>query len=413
MSLLRRAGAAGLVLAAVGAVLAVPAGAHEPRGNPDGSPRMDLEVMVTPELSGRLTPGGTDSRISVDGFGNRFAVARKEDVQTAVGVDQRARTATRAAAWSWVSSDEGRTWDNLETVTRGLDGFVPQGSARDVASGASVTLVGEALPAVVLVRRVVATSRGRLTPSTPVAVPVTVVAEELSLATDGRTALLAVVSASTTTTARSSDGGATWAPGPALEGRCDVSTAPAARRVAHAACLVGDRLVLRTSRDAGASWTSRALGSADSRIPETTPSVDTGPDGAPHVLSGMTLLRERGGRVLSQNLATRPGRYAGASLSVSNRGRLAVGAYRQSAPNEPWTVETALFTPGKRPVWFGFADHDPTTVAGAAAPASVGTSVDTDPQGRLQLTWAATYLHSEELGRPLLRNVFTIRSNTT
>jgi hypothetical protein len=76
-----------------------------------------------------------------------------------------------------------------------------------------------------------------------------------------------------------------------------------------------------------------------------------------------------------------------------------------------------MATPGSRPVWYDFADHDPVTPNGAANPPSAATSLDTDPQGRLQMVWASTFLHSPssaaELDRPLLRNVFAARSVTS
>jgi hypothetical protein len=413
----RRLLAAVLATAAgIGVCAALPAAAHNPRNTPAGAPRMDLEVMVTPELEGRITPGGTDPLVAVDGFGNRFAVARKEDSQTAVGVDTRARAAVRTAAWAWTSDDDGLTWHNLDTVTRGADGLVVQGAGRDLASAGATTLVAESYGATVLVKRVTSQGKGRLveqlptlvqTPGGALAAPV--------LATNGKDAVLGVPALDGgTATYRSSDGGATFVAGPVLEGTCDLATDPRpAVRTVHAACAVGDAVLLRTSRDgAGTFSPSRALTSVDRRGGGAAVRVDVAKDGSPYVLSGMRLTRLVRGRPVTQDLQVLAGEHAGTSFAVSSRGRIAAAAYHRAKATGGWQVMVALFTPGSRPVWYPFADHDPVTPPGAAPP-SVETSIDTDPQGRLQLVWASTFLHSEELGRPLLRNVFTSRSVTS
>jgi hypothetical protein len=402
--------------AGVGVCAALPAGPHNPRDTPKGAPRMDLEVMVTPELEGRITPGGTDPLVSVDGWGNRFAVARKEDAQSLVGVDQRARTATRAAAWAWTSDDDGLTWRNLDTVTRGLDGLAPQGLGRALASGGSQTLVAEAYAGAVLVKRVSATGKGRLVEQLPVLVPTPAGATgAVSVATNGAQALLVVPALDGSSASfHSPDAGASWAAGPALEGTCSAAADPRpAVRAFHVACATGGSVVLRSSRDGAATFAApRVLAPVDARGGGSAASVDVGPDGTPYVLSGLRLSRVLGSRVVTQDLRVRTGDHAGASFAVSRSGRVALAAYHRSGPGAVWTVMTALFTPGTRPVWYGFSDHDPVAPPGAEPP-SVATSVDTDPKGRLQAVWASTFLHSAELGRPLLRNVFTARSVTS
>ena len=398
--------------AGAGVLAAVPAAAHNPRDTPQGAPRMDLEVMVTPELEGRITPGGTDPLVSVDGFGNRFAVARKEDAQAVVGVDQRSRTATRAAAWAWTSSDDGLTWTNLETLPRGAEGLVPQGTGRDLASAGPLTLLAESSAGAVLVTRTTAAGKGRLVGQAPAVVPVPGGAAGAPVvATNGREAVLgAPTLAGGTAVFRSSDAGATWTAGPVLDGACDVAADPrTATRTWHAACAAAGRVVLRTSRDGAASFAApTALGPATAR-----PQADVGPDGTPYVLSGLRLTRLVRGRAVTQDLTVLRGEHRGASFAVSNRGRVAATTYRRSGPGEPWTVLVALFTPDTRPVWYDFADHDPATPQGASAPPALATSVDTDPRGRLQAVWASTFLHSAELDRPLLRNVFAARSVTS
>jgi hypothetical protein len=411
----RRVLAAVLVTAVgAGVVAAFPASAHNPRNTPAGAPRMDLEVMVTPEIEGRITPGGTDPVVSVDGFGNRFVVARKEDAQTLVGVDQRARLAARAAPWSWTSSDDGLTWQNLDVLPRGAEQLLPQGVSRDVASAGPLTVLAENRGAAVVVQRVVAGGKGRITSAGTTVVATTLpgaVGADLALATNGRDAVVAVAgpAATNVTELGNADGLVTGSSG--LPGSCDVAADPRpTARAFWAACTDG---ALHRSTDGGATFSKAG------RFPaaQGRPQVDVGPDGTPYVLTGTTLVAVRGGRTTTQDLAVPRGEHSGTAFAVSNRGRVAVTTYTRSAPGEGWHVQVAMFRPGSRPVWYDFADHDPVTPLGAAAPPSESTSVDTDPLGRLQMVWASTFLQSDapvtQLDRPLLRNVFAARSVTS
>ena len=396
--------------AGAGVCAALPAAAHNPRDTPRGAPRMDLEVMVTPEIEGRITPGGTDPVVSVDGFGNRFVVARKEDAQTVVGVDQRARTATRASAWAWTSADDGLTWENLDVLPRGAEQLLVQGVSRDLASAGPLTVVAESRGAAVVVSRVVATGKGRFATATTAVSTTTLpgsVNGDVSVATNGSDAVLAVALPSgPTTVARVLADDVAVTAGTSLPGSCDVAAdaRPGARAV-WAACSDG---ALHRSTDGGAVFALVARGASGAR-----PQVDVGPDGTPFVLSGATVSRLRGTRLVAQDLALPRGDVRGLSFAVSSRGRVAVGAYTRAAAGQGWHVQVTLFTPGTRPVWYDFANHDPVTPQGASEPPSVATGVDTDPKGRLQLVWASTFLHSAEVDRPLLRNVFTARSVTT
>lgn len=411
----RRLLAAVLATAVGGGVLvAGPATAHNPRETPKGAPRMDLEVMVTPELEGRITPGGTDPVVSVDGFGNRFVVARKEDAQTVVGVDPRARAATRASAWAWTSSDDGLTWQNLDALPRGAEQLLPQGTARDVTSAGSVTLLAEDRGAVVVVHRVVAAGKGRLADARTTVVSPGLpggTTSQVSLATNGKDAVVAAANtgAASTGLARLDPAGAAVTVQTTLEGSCDVAADPRpAAATFWAVCTDATGIALHRSRDGGASF------AAVTRLPGTArATADVGPDGTLFVLSGRTLTRYTGARAAAQDLALPRGEARGTAFAVSARGRVAATTYTRSAAGEGWHVQVALFSPGSRPVWYDFADHDPATPNGATQPPSVATSVDTDPQGRLQLVWSSTFLHSPELDRPLLRNVFTARSVTS
>ena len=412
----RRLLAAVLVTAVGGGVLAaVPAAAHNPRETPEGAPRMDLEVMVTPELQGRITPGGTDPVVSVDGFGNRFVLARKEDAQSLVGVDQRARAGVRAAGWAWTSADDGLTWTNLDTLPRGAEQLLPQGVARDVDSAGPLTVLAESRGAAVVVQRLTAQRRGQLGAVETALVTGSVpggAAADVDVATNGREALLASASAGSTSVTPVAAGATVVSAGPALPGRCDVAADPrAATRGFWAACLEGSSIVLHSSRDGGATF--RRVAALAASAGAARPQVDVGPDGTPYALAGTRLLRVRGSRVTSQDLALPRGEHRGMAFAVSNRGRVAATVYTRAAAGAGWHVQVAMFSPGARPVWYDFSDHDPATPQGAAEPPSTATSVDTDPQGRLQMVWSSTFLHSAEIDRPLLRNVFAARSVTS
>ena len=414
MTRARRLLAAVLATAVGGGVLAaVPAAAHNPRETPKGAPRMDLEVMVTPELEGRITPGGTDPVVSVDGFGNRFVVARKEDAQTVVGVDPRARTATRASAWAWTSADHGLTWTNLDVMPRGAEQLVPQSLSRDVASHGPLTVIVENYGATSVVHLVAAAGLGRLGSATTLStnpLPGSF-GGDVAVATNGRDAVVvAAPQGGPSSFSRVASGGTLTEEGPVLPGRCDVAADPRpAERRFWASCVVDGSVVLHESRDAGATFTRRTSVAAASPRSQ----VDVAPDGAPYVLTGTTLARLQDGRLVLQQLQMPRGEHAGLAYAVSNRGRIAATAYTRASPAAGWHVQVAMFAPGSRPVWYDFSDHEPVTPPGASAPPSPALSMDTDPLGRLQLVWSSTFLHSPDLDRPLLRNVFAARSVTS
>ena len=418
MTRARRLLAVVLATAVGGGVLAaVPAAAHNPRETPKGAPRMDLEVMVTPELEGRITPGGTDPVVSVDGFGNRFVVARKEDAQTVVGVDPRARTATRASAWAWTSADHGLTWTNLDVMPRGAEQLVPQSLSRDVASHGPLTVIVENYGATSVVHLVAAAGLGRLGSATTLStnpLPGSF-GGDVAVATNGRDAVVvAAPQGGPSSFSQVSPRGTLTKQGPVLPGRCDVAAdpRPATRRF-WASCVVDGSVVLHESRDAGATFTRRASVAAASERSQ----VDVGPDGIPYVLTGTKLAWLRGGRTVLQDLHLPRGEARGSAFAVSNKGRVAATSYHRERAGAPWTVTVTLFSPGSTPVWYGFSDHDPADSGDAPAPPSRSTSVDTDPLGRLQMVWASTFasvsLVDGQGAFVRLRNVFAARSVTS
>ena len=406
--------AAALAVLAVGA--AAPAAlAHPAREERPGAPQLDREVLVPPPLDDQLTPGATDADVSVDGFGNRFTVAVKE---LPASPDPRAPRPARTAAWRWVSVDRGDSWDNVDVLPARADLLLPPASSVAVASDGPRTVLAEDLGGVVRVQPVVAAGLGRFTAGTPAVVP-TGVARRVDVALRGTTALLlAGHPGGGYAVHRSGDGGSSFSLGTVLPDVTGCSLAVDPRRwskVVVASCTRGDQVVVDVSTDDGVSFTRRAVGRADGRTPDRAPTVDVAPDGRLVVLSGMRMLvsRDGGRRWSSQDLQVERGEYRGSTLAVSPRGRVGVAAYRRTAPGAPWTVVTTIFTPGARPVLSDFTAHDPVAPAGASAPPSTRTSLEFGTDGRMQLVWTSTYLHSDDLDRPLLRNVWSIRSNST
>ena len=414
----RRLATAAALAAAV--ALGVPAAAHAPRDAKPGGPRMDLEVRVTPPLAGEVTPGGRDAVVAVDAFGNRFAVARKELATGVVAPDPRARTMARAGAWHWFSDDEGASWENLDLLPRGAETALPERADRDVVSDGARTYVAEVGPAGAVVTPVVATRRGRLAPLAPgvVALVADDAARPSLAAHGGRTVLLATAAPTGGSQVHASyDGGATWGTSAArLPGTaCDLAADPRpGSRTVVAACLQGGDVVLHTSTDDGRTFATRPLGRADVRGGDAgLPQVDVGRDGVPVVLSGLVLRRVLPRGVATQDLRSEPGAYRATALAVSGSGRIGVAAYRLSPGARGWNIVVTVFSAGRAPVWADFAFHDPAGRSAAAGPPSDRLSVDFDPQGRVHALWTSTEVHAAELDRPVLRNVWSVRSTTS
>ena len=77
------------------------------RGTQFGAP-----VKVTPALG-----YGYEPAVYIDHHGNVFATAHKENWQLALAPDLNSPTYTRSMSWAWVSSDNGRTFQDLPGLT--------------------------------------------------------------------------------------------------------------------------------------------------------------------------------------------------------------------------------------------------------------------------------------------------------
>src|SRR4051794_4477178 len=79
--------------------------------SPAGS-KWTTPVKVTP------TNGyGYEPSFIVDGYGNLFATAHKENWQLALAPDANSPTQTRSMSWAWLSTDKGKTWKNPPGLT--------------------------------------------------------------------------------------------------------------------------------------------------------------------------------------------------------------------------------------------------------------------------------------------------------
>ena len=95
-----------LIALAVTAVIGV-AAAHGGAGTAFKAP-----VKVTPDLGFGYEPATV-----VDGYGNIFVTAHKENWQLALGPDSRSPTQTRSMSWDWYSANNGRSWRDLPGLT--------------------------------------------------------------------------------------------------------------------------------------------------------------------------------------------------------------------------------------------------------------------------------------------------------
>ncbi len=93
--------AAGLTGAALLVAVAQP-------GSAASGPAFNAPVKVTPTAAGGYEPGVVSDR-----FGNLYATAHKENAELVLSPDERSSTATRSMSWAWVSSDHGKSWQNL------------------------------------------------------------------------------------------------------------------------------------------------------------------------------------------------------------------------------------------------------------------------------------------------------------
>lgn len=99
----RSALAAAGVLALTALALPSAAGNGHAAAAPFGPP-----TKVTPELG-----GGYEPTVVTDRYGNLYATAHKENAELVLSPDSRSATGTRSMSWAWLSTDKGKSWQNL------------------------------------------------------------------------------------------------------------------------------------------------------------------------------------------------------------------------------------------------------------------------------------------------------------
>jgi hypothetical protein len=416
---------------------------------------MDLEVLITPPINGETSPGGQDPAIAVDRFGNVVATALKEDAQAAT-VDGRSPTHVRAGSWRWSSGDDGQSFANVSGRPLQADNLAPGG--RSVAAAADDRGRGYLLEAhdgvgVLTVTR--STEKDDITAETVHPLPAGAVFGRTRLAAhgDGRLFVLGSPRSGPTYIAplgpgtaapdalgyalyRSDDAGASFTDlmGADLDGSeaCDVAAghAPGSKQVL-VACTMNDGAVAAfSSYDDGRTFHRSTAVRAGRSLLRERPAVAVGTDGTASVLvtstdqstsrSTLSLLRssDRGRTWRAQDVTSEPGRWAGASLAVNKRGRLAIAAYHRRSSEAGWHVRLATFTAGRRPVYVDFASHDPVTPPGAAFEApDAGTALAAGPDNRFHLLWTSIKVTvPDDVIRgdvSLIRNVWSVRTLST
>jgi hypothetical protein len=367
-------------------------------------------------------------------------------------VDQRAPTKTRTGSWRWSSGDDGQSFVNVSGQPLQADALVPGG--RSVAAAADDRGRGYLLEAhngVGLLTVTRSTEKDDITAEAVHPLPAGAVLDRTRIAAHGDGRVFVVASARTgpayagagplTATVgltpalyRSTDAGASLA---AVEGSqladaelCDVAAGHArgSRQVAVACTMQDGSVAAFLSYDDGITVHRSLVARPASAVSRERPTVAVAADGTVSVLvtgtgsdgrSSMQLRRsrDRGRTWSSQELAVERGQWAGASLAVNKRGRLAVAAYHRASSAKGWHVRLATFTPGARPVYVDFASHDPVTPSSWSRPPDQGTAVAAGPDDRFHLLWTSVKVvppaSPVTTDTALLRNVWSVRTLST
>src|SRR4051812_13791358 len=235
-------------------VAAVPSAlAHTGHDRRPGATKFDIEVRITHQGGGGFGPA-----VAVDGFGNEYAVARKD--ARAAAYDDRSTAAVRTRSWVWSSADGGATWQDLAPPPTAVEAQQPSDGI-DVAATAGAVYVADAAGAQTVVARYRATALGRVSYAGATALPGATGVPQI--AAHGKTvALLSPAAPGGAPALRTStDGGVTFGPPVTLAGSSDCSVAVAGQVLAT--CTDGGgRLLAFTSHD-GRAFASRRLGSCD------------------------------------------------------------------------------------------------------------------------------------------------------
>ena len=413
----RSALAAAGVLALTALALPSAAGNQRAAAAPFGPP-----VKVTPELG-----GGYEPTVVTDRFGNLYATAHKENAQLAVSPDSRSTTQSRSMSWAWLSSDNGKTWQNLP----GLPGNVEDkqiGVEGDMATDdAGRTYFIDMYLGDNSITRYTATGRGKVSLDFTRPVLGTGGLDDRPWVTahgDGKVFYLGN-QGNRTYEGQDGDGDA-YGPGrysvyPSYDGgqTWDVRgftlndsgwCRPAAEHKKGSQRLVilcgndNGKLWSYVSNDDAKSFKRYAAGTYNSRDPYNSyPTVEFMKDGsivalyvdAEEIKGGepvnnkLRLLKsvDGGKKWTEQDITPKFGRYQHGWLSVSPDGKkLGLGVYYRPDTKSPWKVYGATWKPGQVPT-LTLLDKEPVAPADQVeAPGDFLTS-SFGPDGKLAVVW--------------------------
>jgi hypothetical protein len=446
----------GALLAVVAATLAVSGLAG---GTVFGPP-----VKVTPPLAGGYEPG-----LVIDGWGNIFATAHKENAQLLLSPDPDSPTYTRSMSWDWISTDGGNTFTDLPGLTAasleqhefGDEGdmalddvgrlyFVDTNVTDDTITRWSVTGLGKVtldltrllIPAAQLVDDrpwVVAHGNGHVfyfgNEGDKVTYP-------LGMGQGGG------FGPGRYTMYASYDGAQTFnAFGYTLKdsGWCR----PAADHAAgspyvYAFCtndggsddVITDVNALGTlwsfvSRDDGATFERYQAGTYKALDTTTSwPSLYVSADGSLWALYVDATALDANGNPLgnklmlyhstdhgqtwkAQDVTPKAGFYHYAWVNVSNDGRkLGLACYYRAAKTDPWKVYGAVFRPGQVPSLVSLDDFNPVAPAASSSPPGDFLECAFGPDGRLHVVWTRTEIRvaTPVASASVFRDIYTAAS---
>jgi hypothetical protein len=358
-----------------------------------------------------LTPvgaGGYEPAVVADRFGNLFATAHKERWQNAAAPDTGSPTGVRAMSWTWMSSDGGRTWQNLPGLVQ--DKVV--GDEGDFAIDAAGHLYFADLSfADSSLTRWTVTGRGEVTwDFTRPAVPTAGIDDRPWLAAHGNGKVLYVgeilqaqqatsSEEPATTIYRSTDAGQTFVEGPRLPGTTYCK--PATDRLGtHAFFVVmctglhGEILGF-TSYDDGRTF-SRTLIARHKGFGSRWPTADIGADGSVVAVTAddadrrLLLMRsaDQGRHFNVQVLDLPRWQYNLSVVAVGPDSRtLGLGTYARPGPGQPWRIYGATWRPPGRPVLVSLDEANPVAPANATSAPQDLMGATFDAVGRFTVVW--------------------------
>lgn len=110
----------------------------------------------------------------------------------------------------------------------------------------------------------------------------------------------------------------------------------------------------------------------------------------------------------AQDITPKAGRYQYAWVSVSPDGKkLGIGTYYRPDSNSPWRVYGGIFRPGQKPILTSLDEYNPVAPATSAEPPGDFMSSYFNPDGTLNVIWTRREFSA---GTTLLRSIYFARS---